>query len=160
MTAFEVLSIVASGLGLIGGVVGVILARRASVVADAARIDAAAALVRSAAANEESAAALHRANELTEQQIPRPSVRWQVEPFTRSAYLVRNSGDATAYDAKLQGMEGVFVDEDSESAYLIPGDTLEFHVMRGGGMPRARITVKWRDSEDGEIREYSVAVTS
>jgi len=105
-----------------------------------------------------SAAALERSNEIAEDALPTPQVHWQLRSTGKSRYIVVNDGQLTALDVALSGNEGIYVDQASRSDRIVPGDSLEFHLVRGMGMPTSKLTITWTPEGQSEPTDVTIAV--
>jgi hypothetical protein len=134
-------------------------AQSAQAASEAARDEASELARKATDAFVRQAEAQERANELTEAAQPKPHVRWAIGHDVGDMQTVVNTGDVAAYDVSLTGNNGFHIDDDSRSDMLIPGDSVTFAVMVGGGMDRPRLTIRWADEPGGDQRETSVAVS-
>jgi hypothetical protein len=106
------------------------------------------------------AEALERSNELEEAKRPKPMVAWQARPGrSRDSRILVNVGNIEARHVVASGTSGVHTDEDSQSASVLPDDSIEFYVMpvmSDSGQPR--LHVEWDDDTATERQSWERAV--
>lgn len=99
-----------------------------------------------------SATALEAANDIAERAIPKPVMKWSVSQIVKDRWMAQNSGDLTAYDARIEQVAGWVHTDDDEPRDVTRGDCLYFNTMSMGGVS-ARIRIVCEDrSGDEPIR--------
>ncbi len=167
MTSEFLVALLAALASIVAAVVAVFAlvdARNAREQANDATRAANKALTRSAAADETAADALQKlaiiAAAGASAPAPEPKVAWEIGYHTGDLQYVRNSGDATAYKARVTGGQGIFTDEDSERDELRPGQTLIFGVMpTSAASSRRDITIEWAPTMAGDRQSIDYSVT-
>jgi hypothetical protein len=170
----ELAGLIVAVIAALGGVVAAIFAGSQARSARLDRKDAESARNESRAARDEAvrlageangafkrqAEALERSNELEEAKRPKPHVEWH--PTSGSGHDVRtlvNVGNIEARNVVGTGQSGVYTDEDSRSASVMPGDSILYWVaqtMDDTGRPR--LHVEWDDDASSERKSWERAV--
>ena len=106
------------------------------------------------------AEALERSNELEEAKRPKPHVSWHPQPGAgRDSRTLVNKGTIEARNVIGTGTSGVHTDEGSQSASVMPGDSIAFWVMPTfDDVGRPRLHVEWDDDSSSERQVWERAV--
>ncbi len=105
--------------------------------------EANAAFVRQADAQERTAAAMEAAR-------PKPTVSWSIGEHRPNKWLVRNTGNAVARQARIWDAsegEAIFTLEDAGPRDVAPGDALAFRHLKTGGGGTAIVGLAFLDPE-------------
>jgi hypothetical protein len=105
------------------------------------------------------AEAQERANEIELSKKPKPQVKWQVQKSGKDSRIVVNIGDIEARNVVATGSNGVHMDRDSSSESVMPGDSVEFYILRSmGDSGRPRLHLEWNDDtqEGRHVAEQAV----
>jgi hypothetical protein len=116
----------------------------------------------SAEANEafkRQAEAQEKANEIELAKMPKPQVDWKIQQSGRDGRLIVNVGDIEARNVVVTGSNGVYTDRESSSESVMPGDSVEFHVLRTmDDSGRPRVHLEWDDDTHDERQVIDQAV--
>ena len=170
----EIAGLIVAAVAAVAGVIAAIFAASQARSARVARRDAEEARNESRSARDDAARlaaeandafkrqaeALERSNELEEAKRPHPHVEWQPQPGrNRDERVLVNVGNIEARNVVATGTSGVHTDEDSRSAHVVPGDSVQFYVlptMSDSGRPR--LSVEWDDATSDERQVWERAV--
>lgn len=109
------------------------------------------------------AQAAERLNELTEAQIPVPTVRWSLELSAQHRYVLRNVGEAVALDVRLVSVDNrIFTSGELERDRVAPDEALTPRLIMTGGVKERVVVVRWyenqRDQAQDRISEKRLAI--
>jgi hypothetical protein len=98
------------------------------------------------------AEAQEKANEIELAKLPTPQVEWTIRNGgNRDSRIVVNTGDIEARNVVATGSNGVQTDDDSSSDSVMPGDSVEFYILRTfDDAGRPRLHLEWDDDTRDE----------
>lgn len=85
---------------------------------------------------------------------PEPLVHWTVDRVQGRRHILRNLGRATAYDVELSSENAVRFDGPVDTRNFQMGEAVEFLAIGSMQTGTPELIVSWRDSPNGERREW------
>ena len=82
-------------------------------------------------------------------------VSWALSHFQNDAYLLENTGNASAFDVTLSADETLLQrGEWNRAGEMQPGEAVKFMAIRTMGTRDSTITVQWRDGREGDFQTW------
>jgi hypothetical protein len=150
----DLMAAVVAVLALALSVAAFLYSRRATWASERA----AAAAEQSAAAADRSAAVAEREEGRRLKEVEERAVRWRPEPLGNAAVMLRNVGDGTAYDVRVEAREGdqIVGGAQVNGATVPGGEGVRVPASTAGLGRHKQLDVHWRTSQESSVQSRTV----